>query len=357
NTTAYLEADLEHDLIGRPLKLNAGVRWVQVRDSMTFWDHTQFLVDGSHNSTTGKAYVAKFLPSATLSYEPTDDLKFRLNYGETLRRPDFTALNPTYILNADVTGVGYATGTRGNPDLKPTQSKNLDLTGEWYFAPNSAIYSTLFKRDIEGLVVNQNVALVFPGDAIKDQYNTNNFIINEPMNASKGHLKGVEVGLVYFPDFLPGVLDGLGAQGSLTILSSSQNVPQTDSLGNVVSQLEQEFFGVSHTSYNATLIYERGDIGARLSYVWRSKFHYDNEAASFANPLGRWHTAESSLDLQLSYKVWDNAMVTFDAVNLLNGVQQQYYYGGGSSGGPTVADFGTLLISRTFSVGLRYSLN
>jgi len=255
-----------------------------------------------------------------------------------------------------VTNVGYATGTRGNPDLKPTESKNLDLTAEWYFAPNSAIYGTLFKRDIEGLVVNENVAMVIPGDAIKASYNTNNFIINEPMNASDGHLKGVELGLVYFPDYLPWYFNGLGAQGSMTILNSSQNVPQTDALGNVVSQLKQDFFGVSNLSYNATMIYENGDIGARLSYVWRSKFHYSNEAASFGNPLGIWRRPESSLYPQLSYKVWDNAMLTFDATNLLKGVQQQYYYNGGN-GGPTVADFGTLLLSRTFSIGLRYSTN
>ncbi len=356
NTSAYLEADLEQDILGRPLKLNAGMRYVQVKDSMTFWDRTQFLVDGSHIASSGSAYVAKFLPSATLQFDITDDLDVRLNYGETLRRPNFTDLNPTYVLNADVTGIHYGTGTRGNPDLKPTHSKNLDLTGEWYFAPNSAIYGTLFKRDIEGLVVSLNQYVTLPGAAILNAYNTNNFVIIQPTNASKGHLKGAELGLVYFPDFLPWYLDGLGAQGSLTTLSSSQNIPVTDPLGNVTGQLTEQFFGVSNLSYNATLIYEKGDVGARLSYVWRSKCHYDNEGANFANPLGRWRTPESSLDLQLSYKVWDNAMVTFDAVNLLNSVQQTYYAGGGN-GGPTVADFGTLLLSRTFSIGLRYSTN
>jgi iron complex outermembrane recepter protein len=355
-TSAYLEGDAEQDIAGMPLKLNAGVRWVQVKDDNPFWDYNQFIAGNGYVETKASAYVAKWLPSATLSFEPSDKLKFVLNYGETLRRPDFTALNPEFALNADVTGIGYGSGTRGNPDLKPTTSKNLDLTAEWYFAPNSAIYVTGFKRDIEGLVVNENVVLNIPGQSILNSYNTNTFVINEPVNASKGHMKGVELGLVYFPDYLPWYFDGLGAQGSLTVLSSSQNIPVTDSSGTVVSQLEQPFFGVSPTSYNATLIYEKGPIGARLSYVWRSKFHYDNEAALFANPLGRWHTAESSLDLQLSYKVWDNFMMTFDAVNLLKGVQQQYYYGGGN-GSPTVSDFGTLLISRSFSLGLRYSLN
>lgn len=357
NSAAYLEGNFEQDVFGRPVTLNAGVRWVQVKDNMTFFDHTDFIANGTHNATNGSAYVAKWLPSFTLSYEPTDDVKLRANYGETLRRPSFTDLNPTYILNADVTNVGYATGTHGNPSLKPTHAKNIDLTAEWYFAPSSAIYGTLFRRDLQGIVVSENVAVVMAGDAIKKQYNTNNFIIYQPMNASSGSLKGIEMGAVYFPDFLPGLLDGLGAQGSLTILSSSQMTPETDATtGQVIRETKESMFGVSPMSYNATLIYEKDDVGARLSYVWRSKFHYTNEAASFANPLGIWRRAEASLDFQMNYKPWDGVMVTFDAVNLLNGKQKQYYHSGGQ-GDPDVTDFGTALFSRTFSVGLHYSTN
>jgi TonB-dependent receptor len=356
-TAAYLDTDFEQDVLGRPLTLNAGVRWVQVKDNMTFFDHTQFLVDGSHNMTTGSNYAAKWLPSATLAYEPTDDVKLRASYGETLRRPAFTQLNPTYILNADVTNVGHATGTHGNPDLQPTHSKNIDLTAEWYFAPSSAFYVTAFRRDLDNIVVPMNVAMVFPGDAIKNQYNTNNFIIVQPMNASKGSQKGVELGFTYFPDFLPSYLDGFGAQGSLTVLSSNQMTPDTDpNTGKVVSEFQESMWGVSPLSYNITAIYEKGDVGARVSYVWRSKFHNNNEAASFANPLGIWRRAEASLDFQLSYKPWDGVMVTFDGTNLLNGKQKQYYRGGGQ-GDPDVTDFGTALFSRTFSVGLHYSTN
>lgn len=357
NTAVYLETDLEHDVFGRPLTVNAGVRWVQVKDNMTFYDHTDFIANGTHNATSGSNYAAKWLPSVAVAYEPTDDIKLRANYGETLRRPGFTDLNPTYILNADVTKVGYATGSRGNPDLKPVHAKNIDLTAEWYFAPSSAIYGTVFRRDLDNIIVTENVAKVFPGDAIKNQYNTNNFIIVEPMNASKGHLKGIEFGAVYFPDFLPSFIDGFGIQGSLTVLSSSQNTPVTDSsTGNVVSYLVEPMWGVSPMSYNLTGIYEKDDFGARLSYVWRSKFHYNNEAASFANPLGIWRRAESSLDFQLSYKAWDGVMVTFDGTNLLNAKQKQYYHAAGQ-GDPEVTDFGTALFSRTFSIGLRYSTN
>ncbi len=78
----------------------------------------------------------------TLRYDITDEFRARFNYGETLRRPDFTELSPNFALTDDLTNVGYGTGTGGNPDLEPAKSKNYDLTLEWYFAQDSAIYGT-----------------------------------------------------------------------------------------------------------------------------------------------------------------------------------------------------------------------
>src|SRR3546814_20484777 len=58
---------------------------------------------------------------------------------------------------------------------------------------------------------------------------TENFAITRPVNASDGVLKRVEIGLTYFPTYLPSILDGLGFQGSVTILDSKQNIPMTRS--------------------------------------------------------------------------------------------------------------------------------
>lgn len=352
----YAEGNFEQDVFGRPLSLNAGLRWVQAKADYGFVDRLEFLAGNGLNYGYGGAYAAKFLPSATLSYEPTDDIKLRVNYGETLRRPNFGDLNPNYILNADVTGIGYATGSRGNPNLKPVHAKNIDVGAEWYFGRSSAVYATLFRRDLEGIVVTQNVAMNFPGADILATYNTNTFIISQPLNSSKGSLKGIELGFTYFPEFLPSYLDGLGAQGSWTIMSSTQNIPLVNNLGESTGEAQQAMWGVSPMSYNITGIYEHGDFGARLSYVWRSKWLNANEARLFANPIGVWRRAESSLDFQLNYKPWDKVMVTFDVVNMLNAKQKQYYHFG-SQGTPETTDFGTLLFSRSFTIGLRYATN
>ena len=357
----FVMGNTQNELFGHRLRGNFGLRYVKVDTDMTFYK-----VDASTKAVTpsgASKSTSKVLPSMTLIYDPSRDVVLRLNYGETLRRPNFGDLNPVLQLGDDVSKVGYGSGTGGNPDLKPTHSKNLDLTAEWYFQKDSALYGTAFKRKIDGLVVSlrHKVHVDPANDPFRnstsggDHTNGYDYVINSPVNASNGTIKGAEVGLIYFPKGLPSLLDGLGFQGSYTRLTSSQNVPDANDAGVIVSQLETPFFGVSNSSYNATLAYEKGPISTRLSYVWRSGFLARNEAALFANPIGIWRQPEKSVDMQISYKINDNMSVDISGVNLTNEMQQQYYHFG-SAGNAQLTNFGTLQIGRSVSVGLRWKM-
>ncbi|HEY8879835.1 MAG TPA: TonB-dependent receptor [Roseateles sp.] len=360
-TNLFLMADTESQLFGRPLRANFGVRYVQVDTSMTAYsvDATTKVV----TPTNGEKTARKFLPSLTLRYEPAKDVLVRFNYGETLRRPGFGALNPVLQLSDDVSRVGYGGGSGGNPGLEPTRSKNLDLTGEWYFQKDSALYGTLFQRKIDGLVVplRRRVHVDPANDPFRnstsggDHSNGYDYVISSPVNASNGKISGLELGTIYFPKGLPGLLDGLGFQGSVTRLTSSQNVPTANNAGEIVSQLEAPFFGVSKLSWNATLAYEKGPVGARLSYVRRSSFLAANEAALFANPIGIWRQPEKSVDFQLTYNINDRMALDISGVNLTNEMQQQYYHFG-DAGNPELTNFGTVQIGRAVSVGFRWKL-
>ncbi|WP_188053103.1 TonB-dependent receptor [Sphingosinithalassobacter sp. CS137] len=347
---AYIQADTEFSVFGRPLYVQAGVRYVDVDTDLTFTDR----VSGTVTSTS--QVTSDFLPSATVRYDITDRLRLRFNYGETLRRPSFPDLNPYFQLTGDLTGIGRGSGTGGNADLQPTTSKNYDLALEWYFAPASVIYTTLFRREIEGLVVPITSVIEYATPPLNDTANTTRFAITRPANASNGTLEGIEVGFTYFPTYLPGILDGLGVQGSLTVLDSNQNIPQYDNAGNVIAQDESPFFGVSDFSYNVTLAYDNGGLGLRLSYVWRDEFLSSNENRLFANPIGFWRTPEESLDFQLTYAVTDSIGITFDAVNLTEDVQQQYYRFG-DVGNPEMFNTGTTLLPRTFAIGARFTFD
>jgi iron complex outermembrane receptor protein len=344
--SAYIQADGEIEIFGNPLKLEAGLRYTGVDTKFDFTDR----YTAGYPVTRSSSSSERFLPTFTARYEPIRNVRLRFNYGETLRRPSFSDLNPNYSLTGDLTNVGYGSGSSGNPNLKPTTSKNYDLALEWYFSRDAALTTTLFRRDVQGLVVSLANRVTVAGSGL----NTNSFVVTQPTNASNGVLKGAEIGLTYFPRNLPGLLKGLGVQGSITVLDSSQNIPLTDSAGNITGQTQSAFFGVSDFSYNVTGAYERGKFGGRLSYVWRSAFLANNEARLFANPIGVWRTPESSLDAQLTFNVNKRLAATFDAVNLLSSTQQTYYKFG-DAGNSQQFNLGTTLLARTFAVGVRYA--
>lgn len=351
NTAAYIVADGEIELFGRPLQLQGGVRYVMIDTDYDYYDR-----GANFARTVVSTGSERFLPSFTARYGITDNLRLRFNYGETLRRPAFGDLNPNRVLTGDLSRIGFGTGTSGTATLGATHSKNMDLALEWYFERNSAIYVTGFRREIEGLVVPLTIREFIPDNYLpRNETYTENFNITRPVNASNGVLKGIELGLTYFPTYLPGPLDGLGFTGSATILDSEQTIPVTNTQGEIVGDTTSPFFGVSKFSYNATLAYDKGPIGARLSYIWRKGFLQSNEGRSFANPIGFWRQPEKSLDLQLTWNVTDDIGVTFDAVNLTK-AKQQNYYKFGDVGGLEQFNSSTLLLDRTFALGVRFSM-
>ncbi|WP_339615790.1 TonB-dependent receptor [uncultured Gilvimarinus sp.] len=339
NTAFYASAQFETELAGMRFDGEIGGRYVNVQTD------TEFVDSINDERSQGSTEVSEFMPSLTARWHFTEGLLLRFNYGETLRMPLFTDLNPTFTYFDDLSNLGYGTGEGGNPDLEPTTSQNMDLSLEWYFGDASSVYLTAFQRDIEGLVVGfrNMIEQDVPG------YQADRFVVSQPDNASDGELSGVELGASYFPENLPGVLDGLGVQAALTLLDSEQTIPVTDEFGDVVGTEDTDIVGVSDTSYNITLVYERDSFDTRLGYVWRSDFYNNNEAAGFANPLAVYRDAQQSLDFQLNYNVTDDLTVSFDATNLTDETSHSRY------GNSEYHTLGNWKIARTFALGARYS--
>lgn len=343
----YLQSKFETEVAGRALNGEIGARYTGIDTDSTFYQES---APGTvQNTTAGESKTRKILPSLTARYQLTDDLQARVAYTETLRYPAFGDLNPLIIYNEDVTGIGYGTAGGGNPDLKPTESKNYDLSLEWYFAEASSLYGTVFRRDIDGFVVGFRRSVTAPKSATDPT--PYKFVLTQPYNASAGELSGAELGLVWFPDSLPEVLDGFGVQASYTRLSSSQTTPDTNSEGEITGYRDTDLFGVSDSSYSVVLAYDKNDLGMRLSYSWREGFLSNYEAALFANPLEMRRKSEASMDFQLSYKLTEQFELTLDGTNLTNELYQSYY-----GNDATTGNFGTALYSRTFALGVRYSM-
>ncbi|WP_419571763.1 TonB-dependent receptor [Rheinheimera sp.] len=343
----YAQGKYETEVAGRVLDGEIGVRYTGIDTDSNFWQEAASV--DAQVLTSGESKTRKILPSLTARYQITDDLQARLAYTETLRYPGFGDLNPLITYNEDVTGIGYGTAGGGNKDLKPTESKNYDFALEYYFADASSIYGTLFRRDIDGFVVGFRRAVTAPKSATDPT--PYKFILTQPYNASEGELSGAELGVVWFPENLPAVLDGFGIQASYTSLSSSQTTPDTNSEGEITAYRTTDLFGVSDSSYSVVLAYDKDKLGMRLSYAWRKDFLANYEAALFANPLEVRRKSEASMDFQLSYQLTDQWEITLDGTNLTNELYQSYY-----GNNPETNNFGTALYSRTFALGVRYSM-
>ncbi|WP_078083608.1 TonB-dependent receptor [Microbulbifer mangrovi] len=342
-TAIYGQANFETELAGRVLDGQFGLRYVDTSRDMTFYDVG---IEGSP-STSATAGNTALLPSLMVRYSITDDLQARFSYTETLRRPAFTQLNSWVYYYPSVTGTnGSASG--GNPDLKPVESQNFDLALEWYFAESSALYGTLFRRNVEGFVYDSKSYVTHQGE---NEAESSTYILTRPDNSSNGVLEGLEIGATYFPANLPELLDGFGVQASYTLLDSSQDVPiYDDESGDLIGMQETPIFGVSDSSYSVVLAYDKNDLDMRLSYVWRDDFVHHNGSRVFANPLAVSREAETSMDFQASYDVSDNLVVTFDATNLTEEEFRTYY-----GDRPDVYNLNNSIFSRTFALGARYS--
>lgn len=88
------------------------------------------------------------LPAYSVTWKPTDALRARLAYSETLARPDFRELSTVGFIDDET---GY--DVQGNAELKGTVIKNIDHRWEYYFSADEYIsfgaFYKKFKNPIE----------------------------------------------------------------------------------------------------------------------------------------------------------------------------------------------------------------
>jgi iron complex outermembrane recepter protein len=238
------------------------------------------------------------LPSINTKLYFTDDLVGRFNYSKTITRPDFPDLNPGVSLSTVISNTTGLTGTGGNPNLKPVESDNFDLSIEWYFTEDAFLTGTVFYRDFKGYIQPSVEEVNFFGDIYR---------VTRPGNTGDGHLQGFEVGYQQFYDGLPGILGGLGLQANYTYMDGDTT--------NLDTGIEQSITGLSNNSYNIILLYERDRFSGRLAYNWRDEFL---DVRNIAAGYDLYVAETEQLDGQISYGFSDNVTMSLEAINMLD---------------------------------------
>ncbi|QJR82278.1 TonB-dependent receptor [Alteromonas pelagimontana] len=291
------------------------------------------------------------LPSFNIRFLLTEQLYWRLAASRGLSRPSFDSLaaNFSYIENyIDDDGdpstppvYRDSTGTGGNPNLKPLTVDQFDMALEWYFSPGDLAYATLFHKKVKNFQQNgvYDAPLEVPGKG------TQQFEVTAPVNGESGTIRGFEVGIQTFFDFVPAPFDGFGVQANYTYVDSEAPSPSaTDSNGNpLLVPLE----GLSKSSYNLILLYDKDDLSARVAYNWRDDWVITTSGNGTGN-LPIYNKDYGQLDASVSYDFTDNLSVTLDAVNLTDETRETYQ---GFENRPR--DF--VLNDRRYSLRLRMS--
>lgn len=358
-------------------KIPVSVAWVANNEiPITF--------EGSRSTTRDGKYDY-VLPSIDLSADVTPDTKLRLSYGHTIGRPGWNAIQGGQSLNG-LARIDGGTGSIGNPNLKPLQSRNIDFSAEHYYAKGSYIAASYFRKSIKDY--NQGILsdatpfnLHTPiGGALYNEANT--------AGACAGDSECIRTWIFANRATAPGVAPSPagGSAGTITAqptdpllvfkMATFVNNTRKSTLNGIELNAQHTFsngFGLSANftkvrsdlaydlskkgdqtnvlvglgnSGNLVGFYENETFNARVAYNWRGKYLIDNfGGAEGAQPL--YVEPYGQVDVSMGYNFNKHLRFQLEAINLTDEYTRTHLRTEHQLGGVTQ-------LGRRFMIGARY---
>lgn len=131
-----------------------------------------------------------------------------------------------------------------------------------------------------------------------------NFQVSKPINNRTGKIHGFEIAAQHFFGDT-----GFGVSGAYTMVRGDVG------FNNGANPAEDQFalLGLSDTA-NATLIYDKNGISARIAYNWRDKFLQATNRGGSRNPV--YVAPFGQLDINVSYDVTPKLAISLEGINL-----------------------------------------
>ena len=315
---AYLRLDQR---LGAKLTATAGLRMESTRLKTS---GVNYMVDEEEEESltpTGefRNNYTNWLPSLLLKYTPDDNSNVRFSITKTISRPKYSALVANKSFN-----LADQEATIGDPNIKPTEAWNFDLSADYYFKSIGMVSLGLYYKDIKN--VNVETLGYYTGEELGLAGNGELFEVTQNMNAYDARVFGVEVAWQRDFGFIAPELRCLGFYGNYTYTHSTTR-NYNPRLG-IEDGDDVKMAGSPEHTANASLYFEKNGVNVRLSYNFASDFIDMMNTGS--RELDRYYDKVNYLDLNASYTWGKNAKFTVyaEANNLLN--QPLRYYQGES---------------------------
>jgi iron complex outermembrane receptor protein len=324
------------------------------------------------NVTQGSSYT-DLLPSMNFSIEASDNLFVRVAAARTLARARMDQLRASQELNINrsrlcPTGTAAATcqgpifndpsnpvftSSGGNPNLRPYLASGLDISVEKYFAGSGYVVLAGFYKKLDnwvfgsfpqtGVNFSAYTGLLTPAEQALLPSTTG--ISFGPRNLDGGYVKGIEFSTSIPFGVFNEALDGFGL-----LFSAAATESEIEPLPGITISVP----GLSESTRNTTLFYEKAGFQARISQRYRDNFLGEVNGFGGGRDL-RSVKEETIVDGQIGYAFQSGPLEGLSVlVQGLNLTDEPFVTYAGLSDRETIdyQEYG-----RTFLIGLNYKLN
>ncbi|WP_224994937.1 TonB-dependent receptor [Cesiribacter sp. SM1] len=270
------------------------------------------------------------LPSLHLKLTPFENFVGRLSWTNTIGRPDYGQLSGASEFEyVETTTPNVFTGSfeGANPDLKPYEAMNLDLSLEYYFKTGGIVSVGGFYKNIENQIYNLDSTsnnITYEGKFFEEL----NF--SRSINLNEAKVYGLEASFDQALTFLPSPFDGLGITANATLMDSEVTFPGRE-------DDELPLFRQPTSVYNIIPYYQKYGIELRMAVTFRSAFLVNAalstegyveeavEAGYEVTDFDVYEAARTSIDLTAAYTFPSRKVKILGQVrNLTNAAEQEY---------------------------------
>ena len=307
----------------------------------------------SHSDTTTERSNEFWLPMIHLKYKPFTWFDIRLAYTETLARPNFNQIVPSW--NRTLTTVYW-----NNPYLKPSHSMNYDMYASFYNNELGLLTVGGFYKKINDLIFSAGLGAIIDASEYGLPATENGKTISKVINNKfPAELYGLEIEWQTNFWYLPGIFKNFVLNINYTHTYSDAKYPRTIIKTEYLNQAPWVQTVNIDTFYNDRLLYQPNNIfnitigfdykgfSSRISMLFQDDiFKHDNfweRLRGTSDKFTRWDiTLRQSL-------LWDGLEAIANFNNITSSIEKDII--SGTKGTMNEQHYGF-----TLDLGLRYRL-